>query len=193
MSPSYRYLDAGEVNSMFLFMNFFHGLGVPASVRNARITSWHEMRYSNLVMVGCTRTNPFMDMLQEDTNFVVTENEICNLKPSNEEQPSYKGERYYDSKLPRNREFDLVTRRPVAYLNNSTMTMIAANHGRAIEGATNYLTSALGLSKLLAIFNVDPPNSALPRRLQILLRVEMIDVDDEIVDVEYVSHRISEQ
>jgi hypothetical protein len=73
------------------------------------------------------------------------------------------------------------------------MTMIAANHGRAIEGATNYLTSALGLSKLLAIFNVDPPNSALPRRLQILLRVEMIDVDDEIVDVEYVSHRISEQ
>ncbi len=95
--PSYHYLGAGEVNSMFLFMHFFHALGVPVSVRNARITSWHEMRQSNLVMVGCTRTNPFMDMLQEETNFIITEDEICNLKPSNEERQSYKGERYNDS------------------------------------------------------------------------------------------------
>src|ERR1035438_7862382 len=147
--PSYHYLDAGEVNSMFLFMQFFHDLGVPVSVRNARITTWHEMRNSNLVMVGCTRTNPFMDMLQEETNFVITEDEICNLKPGKEEQPSYKGERYYDSKLPRNREFVLITRRPGAYQKNSTMTMIAANHGRAIEAATNHLTSAQEVSKLL--------------------------------------------
>jgi hypothetical protein len=193
LNPSYHYLDAGEVNSMFLFMRFFHDLGVAVSVRNVRITSWHEMRHSNLVMVGCTRTNPFMDMLQEETNFIITEDEICNLKPRKEEQPSYKGERYYDSKLPRHREFALVTRRPGTYQKNSTMTMIAANHGRAIEGATNYLTAAKEVSNLLAILNVDPQQSALPKRFQILLRVEMIDVDDEIVDVEYVSHRISEQ
>ena len=193
LHPSYHYLDTGEVNSMFLLMQFFHDLGAPVSVKNARITSWHEMRHSNLVMVGCTRTNPFMEMLQEETNFVIAEDEICNLLPSKGELPSYKGQRYNDSRLSRYREFVLVTRRPSASQRKSTMTMIAANHGRAIEGATNYLTSAQEISNLLTILNVDPQHSPLPKRFQILLMVEMIDVDDEIVDVEYVSHRISEQ
>jgi hypothetical protein len=192
--PSYHYLDAGEVNSMFLFMQFFHDLGAPANVKNARITSWHEMRYSNLVMVGCTRTNPFMDMLQEKTSFMIAEDEIRNLSPAKGELPSYKGERYRDSKLQRYKEYVLVTRRPGTSQNNSpvTMTMISANHGRAIEGATNYLTSEREVSKLLSAINVDPERSALPDRFQFLLRVEMIDVDDEIVDVEYVSHRMGD-
>jgi hypothetical protein len=89
--PSYHYLDAGEVNSMFLFMQVFHDVGAPAGVRNARLTSWHEMRHANLVMVGCTRTNPFMDMLQEKACFYVAEDEIRNLAPAAGEQPSYKG------------------------------------------------------------------------------------------------------
>ena len=33
--------------------------------------------------------------------------------------------------------------------------------------------------------------SVLPDRFQVLLRVDMIDLDDEVVNVEYVSHRIS--
>jgi hypothetical protein len=71
--------------------------------------------------------------------------------------------------------------------------MIAANHGRAIEGATSYLTSESEVSKLLSTINVDPLHSELPQRFQILLGVEMIDIDDEVVHVEYISHRISEQ
>lgn len=70
------------------------------------------------------------------------------------------------------------------------MTMIAANHGRAIEGAASYLTTAREISKLLSITSLDQ-RTVLPKRFQILLRVEMIDVDDEILDVEYVSHRMS--
>jgi hypothetical protein len=189
LTPSFHYLDAGEVHSMFIFMQFFHDLGAPVGVRNARIASWHEMRSSNLVMVGCTRTNPFMDMLQEETHFVIAEDEIRNLSPCDSELSSYRGERYRDSRLPRYREYVLVTRRPGAY-QNSTMTMIAANHGRAIEGAASYLTTAREISKLLSITSLDQ-RTVLPKRFQILLRVEMIDVDDEILDVEYVSHRMS--
>ena len=187
--PSFHYLDAGEVHSMFLLMQFFHELGRPAAVRNARIASWHEMRQSNLVLVGCTRTNPFMDMLQEGTGFIIVEDEIRNLSPLNGEERSYRGERYHDSKLPRYREYVLITRRPGA-CQNTTITMIAANHGRAIEGATSHLTTVREITKLLSTINIDQ-GSALPRRFQILLRVEMIDLDDEIVDVEYVSHRLS--
>jgi hypothetical protein len=43
---------------------------------------------------------------------------------------------------------------------------------------------------LLSTVGVDQ-RSSLAKRFQILLKVEMIDSDDEIVDVEYVSHRWS--
>src|ERR1017187_8256874 len=136
--PSFHYLDAGEVNSMFLFMQFFHDLSAGASVRNARITSWNEMRHSNLVLVGCTRTNPFMDMLQEKTDFMIAEDDIRNLAPCKDELPSYRGVRYSDSKLQRCKEYVLITRRPGTNQNNATptMTMIAANHGRAMSVGT---------------------------------------------------------
>jgi hypothetical protein len=189
LHPSFHYLDAGEVHSMFLLMQFFHQLGASVAVRNARIASWHEMRESNLVLVGCARTNPFMDMLQEHTDFIIAEDEIRNLALRGGELSSYRGERYHDSKLPRYREYVLITRRPGSCA-NSTVTMIAANHGRAIEGATSLLTAGPQIVKLLSAINVNQ-RAALPKRFQILLRVEMIDLDDEIVDVEYVSHRMS--
>jgi hypothetical protein len=184
-------LDVGEVNSMFLFMQFFHELNTPVGVRNARITSWHEMRNSNLVMVGCTRTNTFIDMLQEKAGFNLTEDEIQNLSPCPGEAQSYKGKRYADSRLQRFREYALVTRRPGTTQSKSTITTISANHGRAIEGAAGYLTSEKEVSNLLSTLNVDPGVSALPERFQILLGVEMIDIDDEILHVEYISHRMS--
>jgi hypothetical protein len=191
LQPSFHYLDAGEVHSMFLFMQLFHQLGAPVSVRNARVASWHEMRNSNLVLVGCARTNPFMDMLQEETDFIIAEDEIRNLAPRDGELASYRGERYHDSKLPRYREYVLITRRP-GPSPNSTVTMIAANHGRAIEGATSLLTTGPEIAKLLSTIQVNH-QAALPKRFQIMLRVEMIDLDDEIVDVEYVSHRMSNE
>jgi hypothetical protein len=174
---------------MFLFMQLFHQLGAIAGVRNARIASWHEMRNSNLVLVGCARTNPFMDMLQEETDFIIAEDEIRNFALRDGELSSYRGERYHDSKLPRYREYVLITRRP-GPCPNSTVTMIAANHGRAIEGATSHLTAGPEMLRLLSAINVDQ-RSPLPKRFQILLRVEMIDLDDEIVDVEYVTHRMA--
>jgi hypothetical protein len=189
LHPSFHYLDAGEVHSMFLLMQFFHQLGASVGVRNARTASWHEMRNSNLVLVGCARTNPFMDMLQEETDFIIAEDEIRNVALRDGESSSYRGERYHDSKLPRYREYVLITRRP-GPSPDSTVTMIAANHGRAIEGATSVLTTGPEILKLLSTLHVDQ-RAALPKRFQILLRVEMIDLDDEIVDVEYVSHRMS--
>lgn len=189
LHPSFHYLDAGEVHSMFLFMQLFHQMGAVVGVRNARIASWHEMRNSNLVLVGCARTNPFMDMLQEETDFIIAEDEIRNFALRDGELSSYRGERYHDSKLPRYREYVLITRRP-GPCPNSTVTMIAANHGRAIEGATSHLTAGPEMLKLLSAINVDQ-RSPLPKRFQILLRVEMIDLDDEIVDVEYVTHRMA--
>jgi hypothetical protein len=133
-----------------------------------------------------------MDMLQEKTDFLLTEDKICNLSPREGESPSYKGMRYNDSTLQRYREYVLIARRPGTNQNRSTITMIAANHGRAIEGAASYLTSEGEVSRLLSMMKVDRQRSPLPDRFQVLLAVEMIDIDDEIVHVEHISHRMSE-
>lgn len=185
--PTFHYLDSGEVHSMFLLMQFFHGFGSTLSVRNSRIASWNEMGQANLVLIGCTRTNRFMDMLQEHNEFIITDDEIRNLSPRAGEERSYRGERYYDSKLPRYKEYVLITRRPGAS-QSSMVTMIASNHGRAVEGAASHLTIERKVSQLISRMNLGEEGE-LPRRLQLLLRVEMIDLDDEIVDVDYVSHR----
>jgi hypothetical protein len=187
LQPSFHYLDAGEVHSVFLLTRFFHDIGSTLSVRNSRVASWNEMRDSNLILIGCTRTNRFMDMLQESVDFVITEDAIKNLSQRPGEREFYRGERYNDSKLQRYKEYVLVTRRPGAS-QFSTVTMIASNHGRAVEGAASHLSTEGKVAQLLARMNLDG-EGPMAKRFQVLLSVEMIDLDDEIVDVNYVSHR----
>jgi hypothetical protein len=128
-----------------------------------------------------------MDTLQEQSDFVLTDEEIRNLSPREDEQSCYRGYRYRDGKLQRFSEYALVTRRQGA-TPGSSVTVIASNHGRAIEGAGNFLTLGGEIAKLLAKMGLDRVR-VLPDRFQVLVRVDMIDLDDEVVNVEYVSHR----
>nr|MCU0248506.1 hypothetical protein [Bryobacter sp.] len=57
---------------------------------------------------------------------------------------------------------------------------------RAIEGAGTFLTDESHLRALEEVFGRD----TLPEQFQILLRVEMLDYDEEVVDVGYVTHRV---
>jgi len=52
------------------------------------------------------------------------------------------------------------------------------------------LTTEGKVAQLLARMNLDG-EAPMTKPFQVLLSVEMIDLDDEIVDVDYVSHRIS--
>ena len=80
---------------------------------------------------------------------------------------------------------DLVTRRP-AMVGGGTVTIVSANHGRGIEGAGDYLTREEALADLCA--RISGPDRRLPRHFQVLLRVEMIDFDQEVVEVDYLTH-----
>jgi hypothetical protein len=44
--------------------------------RNARVSSWHELRASNLILLGSPRTNPFVQSLQGDEVFLTTVDHI---------------------------------------------------------------------------------------------------------------------
>jgi hypothetical protein len=188
LQPCFHYLSAGEVHCMFSLVRLFHDLGKNLQIINSRLSSWNETRHSNLILIGSTRTNRFMDTLQEQNDFVLLDEEIRNLSPHEGEQSCYRGYRYRDGKLDRFSEYALITRRPGA-TPGSSVTVIASNHGRAIEGAGNFLTLGGEITKLLAPMGLDRTR-ILPDKFQILVRVDMIDLDDEVVNVEYVSHRI---
>ena len=139
LKPSYHFMSAGEVQSMLALIWLFARLKAPLEVRNSRFTSWNELRSSNLILLGSSRTNAFLDALQAGNNFVIAPDEIRNLEPREGEETSYSGQRHMEGKLEKAAEPAVVTRRP-GLAPGTVVTMISANHGRGVEGAAQFLT-----------------------------------------------------
>lgn len=182
LRPSYHYLSAGEVHCMLSVTRMFHERAIPIETRNSRISAWHELGHANLVLLGSPRTNAFIDSLQGEGDFLVTGDAVVNRRPQSGEQEVYRARRYMDGKLPRMTDYAVVTRRP-GTTPGTAVTMIAANHGRAIEGAGRILTIENEVETLLVRMGLGAVET-LPCAFQALLRVEAIDCDDEVVHVE---------
>ena len=82
----------------------------------------------------------------------------------------------------------VIERRP-GVVGQSSVTLIAANHGRAIQAAGTALACEDRLSSILEAMGYSQ-SPVLPAHFQILLRTDMIDYDEEVVSVEYVTHRV---
>lgn len=188
LRPSYHFLSAGEVYSMISLLRLFASLDAPLDLKNSRFCSWNDLQHSSLILLGSARTNPFSDSLQSGGNFTIADDRIENRNPAPGESPFYCGRRYMEGKLERLTEYALVTRRP-GLRSGTSITMIAANHGRAVEGAGQFLSLEDKVADLLAATGFDSL-SKLPDRFQMLLRVEMIDFDEEVIQVDYVAHRV---
>ena len=186
--PSFHFVSGGEMHGSLSLAQTFQGLNVSLEVKNTRFVSWPGMRNSNLIVLGSPRTNAFLNSLQGEEGFTIGSDAILCLQPHAGEQASYHGSRSMCGKLERVVEFALVTRRP-GPLGDSAITLIAANHGRAMEGAAQYVTREDKLSGLLRILGA-AEDAALPAHFQVLLKVDMIDFDEEVMDVGYVTHRV---
>jgi hypothetical protein len=177
------------VSSLLAIQNSLREMGAPIEVRNSRFLSWSDLQRSNLILLGGSRTNPFLKSLQGNEAFVITADCIRNVSPQPGEEPSYRGQPYLDGKLERLVEYAVVTRRP-AVVGNNSITLIAANHGRAIEGAGLFFTREDKVGSLLEAMGQNP-RSPLPSHFQVLLRIDLIDFDEEVVNVEYLTHRVA--
>src|SRR5260370_4615738 len=100
----------------------------------------------------------------------------------------YRSSRSLWGSLERVSDFALVTRRP-GPLGGTWVTLIAANHGRAMEGAVQFLIREDKVRDLLEML-VPGDQSAVPDHFQVLLRVEMVDYDEEVIDIQYVTHKM---
>jgi hypothetical protein len=188
LHPSYHYLSTGEVHCMLSLSRMFHERGAPLDTRNSRISSWNELRDANLILLGSPRTNTFLSTLQGEECFVVHADRIENRAPAENEQACYHGRRYLDGKLMRMSEYALITRRP-GVSPDCAVTMIAANHGRAIEGAGHFLTIEERVQSVIELMGLQPSHE-MPPHFQLLMQVETIDVDDEVARVQCVAHRV---
>jgi hypothetical protein len=112
--------------------------------------------------------------------------EVRNAKPH--EAKCYKGHQYITGKLQRVTEYALLTRRRIS--KKCSITVFAANHSQSYEGACRVLTLETELGRLLEEEMGFSEADSLPQHFQVLLRVEMVDFDEQVVDVEYVAHRI---
>jgi hypothetical protein len=188
--PSFHFVSAGEMHGMLSLVRLLAGMDASIEVQNARFSSWSRLRDMNLILLGSSRTNPFLDSLQSGTNYVIDSDQIVNTTPGPQEAEVYAGTRYLDGRLEKVREYAVVTRHPS--LNpDCAVTMIAANHGRAIEGATDFLTTEERVQSLVKRMQL-APGEPFPTNFQVLLRVDMIDFDEEVTQVEYLAHRILE-
>jgi len=188
LKPSFHYLSAGEVHCMLSLSWMFHEMGIPVETRNSRTASWNELGGANLILLGSPRTSSFLDALQGDNCFVVGSDRIENRRPAAKEKPDYAGQRYLDGKLPRMTEYAVVTRRPGLKPGRS-ITTVAANHGRAIGGAGHVLTLEDRVQELLERMGLARQDH-LAEHFQLLMRVETINIDDEVVHVDCLAHRI---
>ncbi len=181
VEPVYHYLSAGEMHCMLSLTRMFHEAGVPIETRNSRNSHWTELSRSNLILLGSPRTNQFLRKLQSDLPLVTCEGHIECRSGKSAKPRIYRGRRFLDGSLHRMTEYAVVTRRP-GVLPHCTITIIAANHGRAIEGAAHHLTLDEAVSEDLTALGL-MQDAALPPSFQFLYSVETVDIDDEVTMV----------
>jgi hypothetical protein len=89
--------------------------------------------------------------------------------------------------LERVSDYALITRRR-GPADGTCVTLIGANHSRAFEGAAQFLLRDDKVGELLEM--LAPAGQPVPEHFQVLLRIEMVDLNEEVVDVQYVTHKI---
>lgn len=187
--PSFHFVSAGAVHCMLNLTRLFERLGSECQARNSRFLAWNSLRDTNLILIGSARTNPFIDSLQGENTFFVSQNRIINRAPRSGEEACYAGHRTKDGKLEKVTEYAVVTRRP-APTADCVVTCIAANHGRAIEGAGDFLSEESQVSLLLDKLETEQAGAGGASHFQVLLKVEMVDFDEEVAHVEIISTRV---
>lgn len=186
--PSFHFTSAGDMHCVLFLSKHFQDMERRLEVRNSRFASWNELRHCNLMFVGSSRTSKYIDSLQGEQPLVLTADAIRNRYPNQGEPVEYRRSQYLEGKLVRATEYAVITRQP-GLSPNTFVTMISANHGRANEAAGLYVTREDALQRLIQKMALGP-GDAFPARFQVLLQVELADLDEDVVNVEYVTHRL---
>lgn len=184
--PTFHFLSSGEMQCMYELTRFFGQRGIRVTSVDVTDGMPDSATKSPIVLIGSRRTNPLVHQFHAKCNFFLTDSKIMNSRPEGDEKEIYEGYYHPDKKLLRRIEYALITRGRLE--NGSRTTLISGNHGRAVEGAGRFLIDEGRMSHCLG--RIAPGTNQLPDGFQLLLEIEMVDLDEEVVRVDYVTHRI---
>lgn len=186
--PTFHFVSGGEMQTVLLLTRAFFEMQCSVETKISRFISWKDMQGKNLVIVGSARTNPFIRKLQSGEKLIIHEDYIEDCETLKGRTAKYQGSHYLSGSLERVSDYAIVTRLP-APAGGTCVTLISANHGRAMEGAAQFLVREDKMGSLLDVL-VPREQQEMPDHFQVLLRVEMVDFDEEVVDTQYVTHKV---
>ena len=187
LTPCYHYQASGETQAQRILRKWFeHQKESDISVKISRECVDREVWEHNLVVLGNNRTNKFLRALQDKQKFRLEVDRIV-IEPHDHKRAQEFIDLQPSSREPTGRYvYAIVTRGP-SRVAQRTATTIAANHGRAIEKVSEYLTSENTLGQLYKRLSL---SGTLPSRFQLLFRVQTVDFelaagDAELVDFSF--------
>ncbi len=176
--PCFHYQSSGETQAQRILRKWFEQQGKkvqPDSKVVVEVSRAVDARVydRNLVVLGNSRANRFVRDLQEGLPMVLDDDRIIvQSKPEDKpveyrdfsENPKFPGGRYI---------YGVVTRIP-SPAPPSCVTLISANHGRAIERLAEFLTNPNKLQELYSQLEWKP-GTKLPSTFQLLFGLKPLD------------------
>lgn len=172
LQPCFHYQSSGETQAQRILRKWFEQQD-DVDVKLSRECVDSEVWKHNIVVLGNSRTNRFLRILQKELTFLLQDDkvavkargrkrsyELVDLEPS----PKEPSERYL---------YAVLTRRP-STVKQRCVTMIAANHGRGIEKVAETLTLPNAIDRLYSQLQLDR-TQPLPDRFQLLFRIQTLD------------------
>lgn len=175
----HQFVSAGETTCLIRLSELLTSFGVRIkhNVSHNR-TSWADLRRYDTVVIGNARTHWAVRELQRDLplDIQINQREIRIRNRRQPERPFYKDD---DPGSNNRRVYAVITRCP-AKESGHTITMLAANNGRAFEAVGNYVCDEELLGNLFK--SVLTPPETLPRTFQLLLAVDLQHNDTGVSD-----------
>jgi hypothetical protein len=179
MIPCFGYQSSGDIVSIYQLERSLTALGIATTRVLTRDSVERTVVGKNTVIVGNARMNSYVAEFQKGLEMTVEPKSVRVTTSGKKEPVEYFD--YEPSIEQANRRqcaYGVLTRRPNFY-HGKTVTMIAANHGRAIEKIAEYITSDADLEQLWVMLG--PQRSSWPSRFQALFEVE-VTRERQVVD-----------
>jgi hypothetical protein len=174
LQPCFHYHSGGETQAQRILRKWFEHQG-NVEVKLSRECVERDVWKHNIVVLGNSRTNRFLKTLQEGLTFVLDEKKLT-VQEHNHKSAYDCFDLQASLKEPSGSYlYATVTRRP-SIVDQRWVTMIAANHGRAIEKLAESLTTPNALHQIYSRLPFDR-SAPLPTYFQLLFRIQMIDYE----------------
>lgn len=178
-APAKGQAKMGEALGAVHLAGLFARGGVAVSATQSRFLTWEDLRSQNLVLLGHSEANAWLDPLLERYPFRLAathgarQRAIVNAEPKPGE-PRHYFIAYADASGDRTEEFALVSMLP-GVDGRRKLLLVNGLNTQATQAAIEYLTSPSRLNELVQALRRQAPEHRGPWQFQLVLRTEVRD------------------